>query len=261
MSHAESVIVDGRPRTYRLHLPPVYSSDRSLPLVVVLHPRGGDGETMEATSGFSTVADREGVVVAYPDALGSPPSWHAFSGTEENIHFLEALLAELQPKFAVDPRRIYIAGHSSGAMMAYRFGAEFGDRLAAIGVVAGSMGEAEGTGPMLALPEPKHPLSVIVLHGKKDSLVPYDGGRGAKGDLRFESVGESVARWVRSNGCDPTPKTDVEADGSLIHQTYSGGKEGTEVVLCTLTEGGHGWPNHASEVLWGFFAGHSRRDR
>jgi polyhydroxybutyrate depolymerase len=63
--------------------------------------------------------------------------------------------------------------------MTYRLAGELSPRIAAIGVVAGSVGVRGPRGRAFTIPEPEHPVSVIVFHGTADKLVPYDGRRSA----------------------------------------------------------------------------------
>ena len=51
----------GRPRTYRLFVPPGYDGRRRLPLVLDLHGSGGNAAGQARTSGFETVAAAEAV--------------------------------------------------------------------------------------------------------------------------------------------------------------------------------------------------------
>jgi len=56
------------------------------------------------------------------------------------------------------------------------------------------------------------------------------------------SVNESIAFWVQHNGCNPTPQTNTTSNATVTIETYSGGRNGTEVVLYTLVNGEHWWP-------------------
>jgi polyhydroxybutyrate depolymerase len=104
-----------------------------------------------------------------------------------------------------------------------------------------------------------------------DENVPYQGGQannswGTGTDL---SVNESIAFWVLHNNCTPTPETTISSSGNIIMDIYSNGDNGTEVILYTIVNGGHGWPGSAigdrptheisaSELMCGFFMLHSK---
>jgi polyhydroxybutyrate depolymerase len=88
-------------------------------------------------------------------------------------------------------------------------------------------------------------------------------------------VEDSVQTWVKLNGCQETAveETLSEPDDELVvtRKTFSGGKEGAEVVLITIEGGGHTWPGEpppfsflgrsatnvsANELMWEFFQKH-----
>src|SRR5690348_2090705 len=62
-----SIIVGGAARTYHVHLPPEQTG--ALPLLFVLHGGGGSGVGMISLTHMNDLADREGVLVVYPDGL------------------------------------------------------------------------------------------------------------------------------------------------------------------------------------------------
>ena len=74
-SHDETLMHGGVQRHYRLHVPVGYNTQKPVPLVLMLHGRGGNGKGFEQLTGMSAVADKETFLVAYPDALGKPPAW------------------------------------------------------------------------------------------------------------------------------------------------------------------------------------------
>ena len=53
------------------------------------------------------------------------------------MSFTLAILRELARDLPLDRTRVYATGHSNGAMMAYRLGAEASERVAAVAAVAG----------------------------------------------------------------------------------------------------------------------------
>jgi polyhydroxybutyrate depolymerase len=267
----------GRERTYVLRIPPSYTGQKPLPLVLLLHGRGSRGEQVERYSAMGDKADAEGFILACPDALGDPSTWNAglsggMLGRADDVGFLRDLIDDLSKKLSVDPERIYVAGHSSGAMMSYRLASELSERIAAIGVVAGSVGVRGPRGGVRTIPEPEHPVSVIAFHGTADRLVPYDGGASSELGVSFLSVAESMAFWAKHDGCAAEPRRETSQGGNVITETYSGGKGGSAVVLYTIVGGNHMWPGmrgaallspakeevSATDLMWDFFTRHPR---
>jgi polyhydroxybutyrate depolymerase len=254
--------------------------------VLVLHGGGGNGRQIEGHTKFSTLADREGFIAVYPDAVDR--NWNdgrgaaGISAQQRNIDdvaFLSGLLAGLTREFAVDARRVYVTGVSNGAFMSQRLAAEKSERIAAIAPVIGGMG------PLIRDRfAPKAPVSVLLMNGTDDPLVPYQGGPVARSANRGETIGidEIVKLWSTRDRCSGQPETvllpDVDpADGTRVRRTtYARCADHTAVILYTIEGGGHNWPGgaqylpraiigrtsrdlDATAVVWQFFADHPRR--
>jgi polyhydroxybutyrate depolymerase len=276
--HWLTLQIGGRERTCLLHLPPIYDGKRSLPLVIVLHGGGGNAESAERMTGFTRKADKEGFIVAYPNGTGRLKNrlltWnsgnccgYALDNNVDDGGFIRALMERLEKEVKADGNRIFVTGISNGGMMAYRVACELSDKVAAIAPVAGAQ-NVDG--------KPTHPVSVIIFHGTNDEHVLYEGGKPKKRadphDRTDKSVAFAVDFWVKHNGCDAKPRR-VEK-GNVVTETYSGGKDGTEVTLVTIKGGNHSWPGGerlarflddptreiaATDVMWEFFAKHPKR--
>jgi polyhydroxybutyrate depolymerase len=213
----ETMIVDGRARSYTLHAPP--GGTRERPLVLVLHGGGGSADSAASQTGFSAVADREGFVVVYPDGtdrprqllngLGRPGflTWNAgaccgfaMENRVDDVAFLRALVTRLARSHAIDRGRVYATGLSNGGMMAYRLACEASELFAAVAVVSGVVVTQPCT--------PREPVAVLHIHGSADANVPLAGGVGARSLTRtaFPPVAETIALWVRADGCAAEPR-------------------------------------------------------
>ncbi|MBA9007636.1 alpha/beta hydrolase family esterase [Thermomonospora cellulosilytica] len=252
-------------REYRLRVPPQLADRRwrdgrpaePLPLVVAMHGGAANAERMERISGLDETADREGVLVAYPE--GWLMSWNAGFccgpaklAKTDDIGFITELVGRLTDAGLADPDRVYATGFSNGAAMAYRLACEAPGTFAAIGAVSAAM----------AMPRcDPAPTSVLVMHGTRDGNVPYDGGgRIDWNDPRsFPPVSHAVDYWRKENGLPPLGRTLEVGDGPDCRTTGRGGA-GTEVALCRIEGGGHAWPEGAHNTLWTFFEDHPRRD-
>jgi polyhydroxybutyrate depolymerase len=281
---AGSITVDGRVRTYFLHVPPQSDSSRPLPLVLAFHGGGGQARSMVALARFDTIADREGFLVAYPD--GVKRGWNdgrggaadvRERGDVDDVAFVAALLDAIAKEHAVDVRRVFATGMSNGAIFSNLLAVRLAPRLAAIAPVAGGL-----AAPLEANFAPARPVSVLVISGTQDPLVPYAGGF-VINERRGSVVGaERTARlWATRDGCAAEPRTarlpDTDPnDGCFARETtWGGGTNGTEVTLLTIEGGGHTWPGgsqylprliigrvcrdfDASERIWAFFAAHPK---
>lgn len=274
----QSLEQDGRRREYLLHLPSGYDGSRKLPLLIMLHGGGGNYRFLIKMSKMSSVADRNGFIVAYPNGSGRLNqiglTWnagdccgYARGHRIDDLGFLKALIDRLCSQYSIDESRIYIAGFSNGGMMAYEASCAMSDRLAAIAVVGGSMTGREC--------RPSRPMPVIIFHGTADRHVPYDGGPGKLAKWGYavnrKSVRYAVDFWVEQNGCSKESEKVKVRD--VVAEKYTGGKNGSAVVLYTVEGGGHAWPGgerawfradqpttqiSASELIWDFFSHRSR---
>ena len=257
---------DGLPRTYVLHIPPGYKSATRLPLVLVLHGLNGSGQSMEAGSKMSDKADQENFIVAYPNATQNPDVWDTNLspiGTKgvDDVGFIRALIDKLEHDLHIDGRRIYICGFSSGANMTYLLGAKLSHRLAAIGIVSGTIGHTYNNS-VEEIPSPQEPVPVIAFHGKNDFTIPYEGG----GKYKVLPVATSIKFWVNADGCESLPQKTTRTDDLKIDE-YGGCKDGSEVILYTFANGEHEWPKlksgndnfSANDAMWKFFVNHPRR--
>src|SRR5258708_7950502 len=66
----KTIDVAGTKRTYLLHVPADFPTDRPAPLVFVFHGGGSTAAGTERLTRFSRLADRERIIVVFPEALG-----------------------------------------------------------------------------------------------------------------------------------------------------------------------------------------------
>ena len=278
----------GARRTYLVHVPPNYSPQKPLPLVVVIHGAFDTAAGMEKYSTFSDLADRESFIVMYPNGMGIFglfQHWNAghccgkaANDDVDDVGFIASAINDVRVRLQIDPSRIYMVGFSNGNMLAYRFAAERGDILAAVAPLAASIGgRPSEDAPQWRIPDPVKPLSVITIHGMADDDIVYEGGvslhRG--GTRTFWSVNESIDFWVRHNGCHPNAAATELNHGHVRIHTWGACSNDTEVVLYLMENWGHVWPGRyftaeleeedplkdfdAAEVIWNFFKSHTRK--
>lgn len=257
----QSFMWGGYNRTYTIHISQIYDSSKPTPLVIMLH--GFTEDMLLAQSYFPTdKSDKEGFIVVYPQGIGL--GWNVAFGFGEpyknnmdDVGFIRELINRIEQVYNVDPDRIYVAGFSAGAMLAYRLGAELSDEIAAIAPVAGSIGgHVNNTvAPPSIIDNPLQPVSVIVFMGTLDPN--YYGANASVFGFSSLSVHDSVAFWVDHDGCS---KTAQNTTGNPVRSVFSNGLKGTEVVLYTFIGGDHEWPSDAADVIWGFFKSHPKQN-
>lgn len=274
-----TVQVGTQKRTCVVHLPAGYNGKRPLPLVIALHGSGGTGAGMASTTGFDAMADKYGFIAAYPDGIvGKNHGWNALFGKPipgghgaqtddvDDVGFIRILLDRLHQSYRTDPARVFVCGQSSGAYMAYRVAIDLADKIAAAGVVNGSLGGRllDGKPSIVDIPPPKAPVSVIHICGGKDNLVKFNGGRTER--VMVKSVPECVQYFVQANACASPGNESKDTEHGIVRTLYRDGKAGTQVELVIVENCNHNWPIpqyglSASQELWEFFSKHPRQDR
>ncbi|MFQ3661733.1 MAG: PHB depolymerase family esterase [Chloroflexaceae bacterium] len=263
-NHDLALEVDGRTRTFILHVPPAARQDRPLPMLIVLHGGGGTGQKMQRFLGFDSYADERGFYVAYPDSYQPPGErgtfhWNDGRGTErtadvDDVKFILEMVAEIGRRVALDANRVYVTGASNGGMLTYRLGCATAGVFAGIAPVIANIPE-----PIFATCHPSAPLNVLAINGSADPLIPLEGGE-VCADIRFGCAGgrvvaqaESVGAFAAANRCDPVPQSvtlPVEVDdGTFVEQqTYVNCAGGARVMAYIVHNGGHTWPPRPGQL-------------
>jgi polyhydroxybutyrate depolymerase len=255
--YIEEIVISGQTRQYRLHIPPSYTQDKPVPLVINLHGYNSNAEQQEHVSQMSVKADEQSFIAVYPEGLGSPQTWHVGPREEgaADLQFIHDLIRYLQSQFNIDSVRIYATGISNGAQMTNRLGCELADVLAAIAPVSGGY-------PPTQECHPTRPVPVVAFHGTADKLIPYEG----QGRLLL-SAREWAAAWANRNGCDSTPTVTFQ-HGEVTGETWDNCRDGATVTFYTVQGRGHSWPGsamppeittqdiNATDVIWEFFMAH-----
>jgi polyhydroxybutyrate depolymerase len=255
----------GMQRSIRVHVPASYDPRTPTPVVFDFHGYTMSAQSQEDLTLLPEKSDEAGFIAVHPDGTGSPRGWNGGDccGTPastdlDDVGFVLALLTELDRRLCVDPDRVYATGFSNGGFLSHRLACEAADRFAAIAPVAGVMG--------LDACDPVRPVPVMHTHGTSDGIVPYNGG----GFTGYRSAPATVDDWAARNGCTGEPiETFAQGDARCV--SHGGCSGGADVVLCTITGGGHTWPGggyfpggHIStdlavtDAMWDFFASHPR---
>ena len=277
-------------RLYRIHIPPSYNDGNTIPLVIALHGMPQNSKFIMDYTELNEKADEEGFIVVYPNG-GTDISyilerlrlsgnweyyWNCWDGEDiDDVGFIRNLIESLDSDYNIDGNRIYVTGFSNGGHMTHRIGAELSDVIAAIAPVGGSIGGQwklmmpNEDFPLYMPPEPEHPLSVIIFHGRDDPYVRYEGLINIiTNETVLCSVNESVSFWVYHNNCDPIPQVEISESGNIITRIYANGSQNTEVVSYTLVDGIHEWFGSSSclpceiscnDLMWEFFESHPKQ--
>jgi polyhydroxybutyrate depolymerase len=240
---------DGSDRTYHLYVPSTAGDNP--PLLVALHGGLGWGLQFRENSDFDRLAETNGFLVVYPDGTKilerrDNRVWNGGAccgpaqedrGDVDDVAFITALIDELTNAYAVDPERIYVTGHSNGAIMSYRLACELSDRIVAIAVQAGSI-EIDRC-------EPGNPVSVMNLHGLDDTNISIDGGSGdGVSDHDFASPRASIEQMASLNGCTERADTSDTSNDDVSGVRWTGCDDDVVVELILVDGANHAWMGH-----------------
>lgn len=255
------------------------------PLIIVLHGGGGKAQKFDVMVGkansFNALADREDLLIVYPQ--GFKKQWNdgrevasidAQARELDDTGFIAGLIDLLVESRNVDPKRVYAVGPSNGGHMANRLACDIPGKVAAVGIVIGQMPKR-----MVDKCKPEKPVSVLIMNGTEDPLVPYNGGTvKVFGQERGEDISteDTFAFWAKHAGFSGSPAIaakqlpDTDPDDKTRVSLKEYKVAAANVVLYTVTGGGHTWPGgrqylfqsmvgrvsrdiNATEVIWEFF--------
>jgi len=161
----ETIVYGDTKRDYFLFVPESQSVAKPLPLLILLHGSKRDG--MSLIEKWKDIAEKEGIIIAGPNATNSA-SWNV---GKDGPDFLRALIEAVKSKYAVDQRRIYLFGHSAGAIFALYMSLMESEYFAATAIHAGRLPAEDYEVTKYA--KRKIPMAIWV--GDRDAYFPLAG--------------------------------------------------------------------------------------
>ena len=118
---------------------------KGAPLVVVLHGCTQDAAVYDHGSGWSTLADRHGFLLLFPEqqrANNPMLCFNWFSGGDTTrgrgeAASIRSMIEAMEARFGADPKRIFVTGLSAGGAMASAMLATYPETFAAGAIIAG----------------------------------------------------------------------------------------------------------------------------
>lgn len=162
-------------------------------------------------------------------------------GPPDDIAFFNQMLDQIGSKFSADSSRIYAVGLSQGGFMSLRLGCALSDRIAAVAAVGSAM-------PKTMVCVPTRPVSVLMINGTSDPVVPYGGGREHNLDLQTLSAEDSAKAWAKIDHCAEKAehsKLPAQGKGGMETKvdTYQGCQDNSQVALYSVKGAGNTWPS------------------
>jgi len=261
-------------RNYYLYIPQSYEPDTPAPF---FHGGASNGFVMAKRSPFHELADRDGVIMVYPDGSSKKSkdrlTWnagdHSSVASVDDTGFVRNLYQNLGQEYNIAQDRVYATGFSRGAMFAYHVACELSDIFAAIAPMSGTMTTGEC--------HPNEPVAVYHVHGREDGHVPIEGGKGTFTGFgnNWPPVTDGLEFWRQYNGCQERT-TETFRDKYTRCTEYVDCQSGRRVEYCFIEVHGHAWPQMksrfwqkmrgvpinqtfpATENIWQFFLSHKK---
>jgi polyhydroxybutyrate depolymerase len=258
---SHTLTVDGRERSYVLQAPK--SPRGPLPVVFFFHGGGGRGENM-AAFGYRELTAKENFLAVYP--TGWKNNWNdgrnaariaAQQEGVDDVKLVRAIVDDLAARYEIDRSRVFATGASNGGIFSHYLAAKAADLFAAIAPVIGGLAE-----PVAPDFQPSHPISLMVIQGDADQLVPINGGAISNQDRggRIIATEAMLQLYRRHNGITGEPEeallpdTDPDDGCRALVRRYPPGKDGVKVEYWLIQGGGHTMPGRRRVLVGGLEA-------
>ena len=244
--------VDGRERTFVVQAP--RPPRGKLPVVFFFHGGGGRGDGL-AARGFREMVAKENLLAVYPSGWKNnwndgrnAPRIEAQVEKVDDVKFVRAMVDDLEKRHSIDRSRVFATGVSNGGIFSHYLAAKAADLIAGIAPVIGGLAE-----PVAPTFKPSHPISLLVIQGEADLLVPIGGGPIANSERggRVIATEEMLKKYLAHNGITVAPKIEQlpdldPKDGTNTEvRRWPTGHDGVRVEYYLVKRGGHTMPGRS----------------
>lgn len=276
----------GTTRYFHLYLP----ASKASQAVMILHGNGGSADQVlglgkqpaaSPLKAWLSLAKRHRLVLVVPEGttgLEGKPGWNDCRSDSvgnpkaDDVGFLSSLSKAVAQKYGIS--KSFVTGMSNGGHMSIRLASEAPESfLAAAPISAGVAGNSQCVAK-------NQPVSVLLMRGTADPLLPFDGGAMAGNRGQVLSMDESLKvflSWNKIAGSgsrETLPNVNLGDKSTVDKITYPAGPSGTKVEGYVVSGGGHTEPSktefygflfkkivgeqnrdlETSDVVWDFFS-------
>ena len=158
----ELITSNGKTRAYYLYVPSTIKPGSPAPLIVMLHGSGRVG--MSLVEKWKDLAKKEGIIIAGPDSSDT----RVWGMPQDGPDFLRDLVEALKAKYSINPRRVYLFGHSGGAIFALEMSLMESQYFAATAVHAGALARDDAD----LMDSAKRKIPIFIQVGDSDQSFP-----------------------------------------------------------------------------------------
>ena len=168
----ELITSQGKTRVYYLYVPPTIKAGTPAPLIVMLHGSGRIG--LSLVEKWKDLAKKEGIIIAGPDSTDT----RGWASPQDGPDFLHDLVEELKTKYPINPRRVYLFGHSAGASFSLDISLMESQYFAAVAVHAGALADDP-----FEIDLAKRKIPIYIQVGDSDQYFPLKAVRATRDAL------------------------------------------------------------------------------
>lgn len=236
-------------REYRVFVPD--NTQKPSEMVVLLHGYSDAGRLISYYTGMINLAKKENFIVVVPEGLRAkkmgPKGWNVaiccgggwVEGADDS-GFIDSLSKKIGNDHDIAVKNRFVTGFSNGAMMTQKLMMEHPDSFAAAAVFSGAIENEKGK-----IGKPTKPASLLLVHGEKDSTIPFNGGsKNNDGEFEWQPFDEEVKLWLGANKClntKPLKESGETDQGDAVVSAWQCG-EGYTVKRISYSGLPHRWP-------------------
>jgi tetratricopeptide (TPR) repeat protein len=166
----ETLISAGKKRTFYVYVPKSVTPATPVPLLVLLH--GSNHVGLSLAEKWNNLAEKEGVIIVAPDSADSS----VWSVPNDGPVFIHELVESIKGRYPINAKRVYLFGHSGGAVFALLMSLYESEYFAAAAIHAGALPpEAKG---LVAEAKRKTPIHIQI--GTVDESFPLNSVRATR---------------------------------------------------------------------------------
>lgn len=240
-------------RHYVLALPANYQNDESYKLLLAFHPSGGSSEGMQQLSQFERMSSD--YIVAYPKS--AQVEWNegcqcniAHRLGADDLGFTQAVINDVRQRYRITAGEVYAAGYSQGGLFVQNLACHLSEQFKAVAVVGAPMSKQ-----LASSCAPQQALSVMMVHGQADKVLPYRGR--AHGNFALISSPDALALHAEKHAALPYA-LEKDHSANVVLRNYHNGTQ--KFQLYSVKSGGHSWQfegfNTSREILQFFSSAH-----
>lgn len=252
----QTITVMDRERQYHLY---VSSDPDSVGIVLLLHGNGGSNDQVIGLEGTKAphkvwldIARRENLILVVPNGVVGPNDKRGWNDCRndaptnpdsDDVIFIRELIDFVKVRYGSSASRVFLVGTSNGGHMSMRLADEMPEAIDAMAFVVASR-------PVNSeCMESTTPLSVLIMNGTADPILPYNGGQIGTDRGEVYSTAETVNYWINRNQSDTTPAvidvpdSDPDDDSTINRYSYSSSANNTVVEHYEVMNGGHTEPS------------------